>query len=119
MRIASLLAFVALASGTLASQEPVLIPAPFLAPKYVAPPDAPSSIVIAGKDEPGERFIVTGRMLAEGTPVAGASIYVFHADADGRYTRNGRNNDQNARQHGAMRSDANGRYRFETIRPKG
>ena len=118
MRIASLLAFVALASGTLASQEPVLIPAPFLAPKYVAPPDAPSSIVIAGKDEPGERFIVTGRVLDEGTPVAGTSIYVFHANADGRYTRDGRNNDQNARLHGAMRSDANGRYRFETIRPK-
>ena len=97
----------------------MLIPAPYLAPKYVAPPDAPSSIVMAGKDEPGERFIVTGRVLDGSTPVAGASIYVLHADADGLYTRDGSNSDQNARLHGAMRSDANGRDRFETIRPKG
>jgi hypothetical protein len=47
------------------------------------------------------------------------SIYVFHADANGLYARDGINNDEDARLHGAMRSDAEGRYRFETIRPKG
>ena len=35
----------------------------FLAPRYLAPEDAPSKIVIAGRDEPGERLIVTGRTL--------------------------------------------------------
>lgn len=119
MRAASLLTFVVLASGALSSQAPELIPAPYLSPKYVAPPDAPSSTVVAGKDEPGERFIVTGQVMDGTTPLAGVSIYVFHADAAGLYTTDGSNSDQNARLHGAMRSDGNGRYRFETIRPRG
>src|SRR5687768_10518117 len=119
MRVASLLAFVVLASAALSSQGPELIPAPYLSPKYVAPANAPSSIVVAGKDERGERFIVTGQVMDGTRPLAGVSIYVFQADADGLYTRDGSNSDQNARLHGAMRSDANGRYRFETIRPKG
>lgn len=37
---------------------------------------------MAGKDEPGERFIVTGRVVDGTTPLAGVSIYVFHADAN-------------------------------------
>lgn len=117
MRRALPLALAVLISAAPSSQE--LIPAPYLSPRYVAPPDAPWSIVVTGKDEPGERFIVTGRVLHGDTPLAGVSIYVFQADADGLYTRDGTNSDQNARLHGAMRSDAKGRYRFETIRPKG
>ena len=119
MRVASLLTLVLLVSAVPSSQEPELIPAPYLSPKYVAPRNAPSNIVIAAKDEPGERFIVTGQVLDGKTFLPGVSIYVFQADADGLYTRDGTNSDQNARLHGAMRSDANGRYRFETIRPKG
>ena len=53
----------------------------------------------------------------EAKPLAGVSIYVFHTDAKGLYTIDGSNSDENARLHGAMRSDANGRYRYETIRP--
>ena len=53
-----------------------LIPPTYLAPRFEAPPDAPSSIVIAAKDEPGERLIVTGRVLDGTRPVAGVSIYV-------------------------------------------
>jgi protocatechuate 3,4-dioxygenase beta subunit len=90
-----------------------------LAPKYVAPVDAPSAIVIAGTNERGDRFVVTGQALDNGRPVAGVSIYAFHADADGLYTRDGRNSDQNARLFGMLRTDANGRYRYETIRPSG
>jgi protocatechuate 3,4-dioxygenase beta subunit len=108
--------FLALASASVAAD---LIPPEYVAEKYVAPADAPSSIVVAGRDEPGERFVVTGRVLDGRKPLAGISIYVFHTDADGRYARSGVNNDDNARLHGAMRSDAKGRYRFETIRPKG
>jgi protocatechuate 3,4-dioxygenase beta subunit len=62
---------------------------------------------------------VTGRALDNGRPVAGVSIYVFHADADGLYSRDGRNSDENARLFGALRTDAEGRYRYETIRPSG
>jgi protocatechuate 3,4-dioxygenase beta subunit len=101
------------------SQAQEFIPAAYLSPKYVAPQDAPSSIVIAGKEEPGERMIVTGQATDGGKPVGGVSIYAFHADADGLYTKDGRNSDENARLHGSLRTDVNGRYRYETIRPRG
>ena len=118
MRVAVSIAFLVLAS-TAWPQDPELIPEPYLAPKYVAPPDAPSNTVIAGRDEPGERLVVTGRALDRGRPVPGVSIYVFHADADGLYTRDGRNNDEDARLFATLRTDAEGRYRYETIRPRG
>jgi hypothetical protein len=71
-------------------QDLELIPKPFLAPKYVAPPDAPSNAVIAGPAERGDRLIVTGRALESGTANCSVSIYAFHADADGFYSRDGR-----------------------------
>ena len=101
------------------AQEPELIPAPYLASQYVALADAPSSIIVAGKDEPGERLIVTGQAL-DGTPlVAGVSVYVFHTDADGFYARGMKNfeGELNPRLHGAMRTDTNGRYQYQTILP--
>ena len=111
-----LLAFAATAS----SQEPELIPAPYLAPQYVAPLNAPSSIVVAPKSEPGERLVVTGRTLDGIEPVAGVSVYVFHTSVDGLYGGQGvdpRTAELNPRLNGAMRTDADGRYRYETIRP--
>ena len=120
MRATAGIAFCLWASAAAFSQTQtsVLIPAPYLAPKYVAPVDAPSVIIMAA-DEPGDRFIVTGQALDTGRPVAGVSIYVFHADAEGFYTRDGHNSDENARLFGTLRTDANGRYRYETIRPSG
>jgi protocatechuate 3,4-dioxygenase beta subunit len=118
MRVTLLLTVVVLVAVA-ASQAQEWIPPAYLSPKYVAPQDAPSSIVVAGKDEAGERMIVTGQATAGGKPVAGVSVYAFHADAAGLYTRDGRNSDENARLHGALRTDANGRYRYETIRPSG
>jgi hydroxyquinol 1,2-dioxygenase len=101
------------------SQTTVLIPTAFLAPKYVAPVGAPSSGMLAGLSEPGDRFVVTGRALDRGTPVANTSIYAFHADAEGFYSRDGRNSDQDARLFGVFRTDGEGRYRYDTIRPRG
>jgi protocatechuate 3,4-dioxygenase beta subunit len=96
------------------------IPPPYLAPKYVAPPNAPSNVVVVGREEPGERMVITGRVTdaASGGPISGASIYVFHTDLNGRYIPGtGRDSDENARLHGALRTDREGRYQFETIRP--
>ena len=92
----------------------------FLDSKYTSPSNAPSSVVIAGNDEPGERLIVTGRALDGKKPVAGVSLYVFHTDARGRYsndTDDNRVGEYNPRLHGALRTDAQGRYQYETIRP--
>lgn len=116
MRIATFLAFIFLAAAA-GGQE--LVPAVYLAPKYLAPPDAPSSTVISGPDEPGERLVVTGRVIDGTKLISGASIYVFHTDAKGRYApdRSGPDVELDPRLHGALRTDAQGQYRYETIRP--
>ncbi|MEE8137802.1 MAG: hypothetical protein V3T81_02860 [Thermoanaerobaculia bacterium] len=73
---------------------------------------------IAGADEPGERVVVEGRVLdGDGmTPLAGITVFVFHTDARGHYSGEGMD-ESNARLCGLVRTDAMGRYRFETIRP--
>ena len=114
----ALLTVVVLASAW-AAQAQDWTPPVFMSPKFVAPRDAPSDIVVAGKEEPGARMIVTGQVTTGGRSLKGVSIYVFHADVEGLYTKDGRNSDENARLHGALRTDANGHYRYETIRPRG
>src|SRR5688572_2151159 len=118
MRTGFLLTLVVLASGA-ASHVLAQIPAAYLSPRYVAPQNAPSTVVVVDKDEPGERLIVTGQVTDGATPLAKVSVFVFHTDANGLYTTDGRNSDQDSRLRAAMWTDANGRYRYETVRPKG
>lgn len=96
------------------------VPPVYQSAKYIAPKGVPSRINIA-PGEPGERLIVEGRVMEWPRGVAGASLYIFHADREGRYTRDreGPNTDENARLHGALRTDAQGGFRYETIRPAG
>ena len=84
----------------------------------IADKDAPSKITIAAKDEPGERLIVTGQLFGPDgkTPLAGASVYVYHTDAKGLYTPD-TNDNRNPRLRGYMRTDAQGRYEYSTIKP--
>lgn len=87
------------------------------APK-VAETTAPSRTTITSKEEPGEKLVVSGIVLAPDgkTPVKGASVYVYHTDAKGVYTP--RNNDnRNPRLRGYMRTDAAGKYEYTTIKP--
>jgi protocatechuate 3,4-dioxygenase beta subunit len=118
MRIATFLAFVLLPAAA-GAQVPSLLPRVYLEPKYAAAPNAPSSIVVAGPEEPGERLVVTGRVIDGTKLIAGASVYVFHTDAKGRYAigRSGPDAEIDPRLNGALRSDAQGQYRYETIRP--
>ena len=76
------------------------------------------SITIAGPDEPGRRMVVEGRVLASDgeTPVAAATVFVFHTDDEGYYSPGGMD-ESNARLCGLMLTDKAGRYRFETIKP--
>lgn len=84
----------------------------------VADKNAPSAITVAGAEEPGERLTVAGRVFgADGeTPVAGASVYVYHTDVKGYYSP-GTNDNRNPRLRGYLRTDAQGRYEFKTIKP--
>ena len=118
-RLAFLLATLVALSGSILAQTTGFTLKEFLAPQYLAPDDAPSRVVIAGRDERGERLIVTGRTLDGKKPVAGVSLYVFHTDAEGRYAIgvDNRAGEYNPRLHGTLRTDAQGRYQFETTRP--
>ncbi len=76
------------------------------------------SIVVAGQDEPGQQMVVSGTVYAADgtTPVAGATVFVFHTDARGYYSEGGMD-ESDARLCGLMLTDARGRYRFETVKP--
>lgn len=91
----------------------------YLAPEFTAAVDAPSSVVVADSKEPGPRLIVMGRTLLGDTPVAGVSLYVFQTDINGQYAPglDNREAELNPRLHGTLRTDAQGRYRFESVRP--
>ncbi|HSO73760.1 MAG TPA: protocatechuate 3,4-dioxygenase [Blastocatellia bacterium] len=84
----------------------------------IAEKGAPSRITIAAKEEPGERLIVAGRVFSTDgvTGMAAASVYVYHTDVKGYYTP-GANDNRNPRLRGYMRTDAQGRYEFSTIKP--
>jgi protocatechuate 3,4-dioxygenase beta subunit len=65
---------------------------------------------------------LTGRLLdINGKPLAAVRIEIWQCDANGRYhhPRDSRNQpmDGNFQGHGRVLSDAQGRYRFRTIRP--
>lgn len=75
-------------------------------------------MTIAARQEPGERLIVTGRVFGPDgvTALAGASVYVYHTDVKGYYSP-GTNDNRNPRLRGYLRTDAQGRYEFSTIKP--
>jgi protocatechuate 3,4-dioxygenase beta subunit len=81
--------------------------------------NAPSKTTITTKEEPGERLVVSGVVYgADGkTPLAGASLYVYQTDATGRYTPGATDDNRNPRLRGYMRTDAQGRYEYSTIKP--
>jgi protocatechuate 3,4-dioxygenase beta subunit len=85
----------------------------------VAEKNAPSKTIITNKEEPGERLVVAGIIFgADGkTPLANASVYVYHTDANGHYTPGPKDDNRNPRLRGYMRTDAQGRYEYTTIKP--
>lgn len=85
----------------------------------MAEKNAPSKITITSPEEPGERLLVSGVVYgADGkTPLANASVYVYHTDAKGLYTPDVKNDNRNPRLRGYLRTDATGRYEYRTIKP--
>lgn len=86
-------------------------------------PRLPSHIVIAGANEPGQRLIVSGRVVgADGKPRGGVIIEAHHTDNNGIYLADGAhgpNPDVAARLWGRLATAPNGTYQIDTIRPGG
>jgi protocatechuate 3,4-dioxygenase beta subunit len=84
-------------------------------PQTEGPFFTPRSPLRASLIEPGTkagRFVVSGRVLSpQCQPVANALVDLWHADEDGDYDNRG------YRYRGHQFTDAEGRYRFETIVP--
>lgn len=80
---------------------------------------------LAPPDEPGQPLVIDGIVRdARGTPVAGVVVYAYHTDDGGVYPPAREfPRGSAAWRHGRLRAwaltDAEGRYRFETIRPAG
>ncbi|MBK8583206.1 MAG: hypothetical protein IPL86_15740 [Flavobacteriales bacterium] len=87
-----------------------------------APAGLSETVAIAEEREPGPRIQLTGRIVdaANGAPLPGVLLYVFHTDATGHYTKRG--DEQGVQRwqghlHGWLRTGADGRYAVRTIRP--
>lgn len=88
------------------------------------PADIPSSARIAPVGEPGEPMRIEGQVVHEdGSPAPGTIVYAYHTNAGGIYprdeSRRGRPGYRHGKLRGWARADAEGRYRFDTIRPGG
>jgi len=81
------------------------------APLLAAPGELPRR-----EDERGEVFVMTGQVRsADGTPLAGAVLDVWHADADGLYS--GFSDLPAGILRGKLTTDADGHYELRTIAP--
>ena len=70
---------------------------------------------LAAQGEPGEPFEMSGTVLdAKGAPLAGAKLFVYHADAAGQYARG---SGQTLRLAATLRTDERGRYRIRSVFP--
>lgn len=80
------------------------------------------AVVLAPKNEPGERLVLEGTVFRPDghTPAGGIVLYVHQTDASGRYSR-GSGASAWSRRHGLLRgwlmTGPDGRYRIDTVRP--
>src|SRR5262245_52152153 len=79
---------------------------------------AGSKITVAPESEPGSRMVVSGQVFKPDgvTPAAGVIMYLYHTDAHGIYNEK-RTFQVAPRLQGWLRTDAQGRYEYRTIRP--
>lgn len=85
---------------------------------HEAPAGAPATGRVVPDGEPGQPLSVSGVVVAaDGTPVGGASLYVFQTDHEGYYGVKPASDNRNPRLKLFLRSDARGAWAFTTIKP--
>jgi len=77
-----------------------------------------STARIAAAGEPGTALVIHGQLFAADgrTPAPGAIVFAYHTDREGHYNRPG-TPAHSWRLRGWARTDADGRFEFQTIRP--
>jgi protocatechuate 3,4-dioxygenase beta subunit len=97
------------------------VPGPLVPRGFVR--DKDNDLTVKGASAPlGEKMILVGRLLdADGRPIRDALVEIWQANASGRYHHVGDNHDAplDPNFHGIGRTftDAEGRYRFVTVKP--
>jgi len=81
----------------------------------------PSSLTSTGRiapaSEPGSPLVVRGQLLnVDGSPAAGAVVFAYQTDRGGLYDKR-ENGPHSWRLRGWVKTGADGRFTFETIRP--
>ena len=109
-----------LVAPTAYAQQCRVTPRDALGPFYKSNAPAQAELCASGSGG-GEKLTVTGRVLGapDCTPLAGALVEVWQADAHGDYTQvtAGRQDDPNFLLRASVRTDAEGRYSFRTLLP--
>jgi protocatechuate 3,4-dioxygenase beta subunit len=115
-----------LACGGAAAEEPIVgLPCEGCEAVFQGMPDALAAEArIAPEGEPGEPLVIDGVVRrADGAPASGVVVYAYQTDASGIYPRSTEPVGAAGRRHGRLRgwakSDAEGRFRFLTVRPAG
>jgi len=81
------------------------------------PANLSSTARIAPTSEPGDPLVVRGQLLnVDGSPAANAVVFAYHTDRGGLYDKR-ENGPHSWRLRGWVRTDKDGRFTFETIRP--
>lgn len=124
--LACLLGFAAPGAIQVTGEEPIVGgPCEGCEAVFVAIPDELSAQArIAPAGEPGEPLRIVGQVVhRDGTPASGTIVYAYHTDDRGIYPPDPALRGTPAYRHGSLRSwvrtGADGRYGFDTIRPAG
>ena len=108
-----------LASPFAAAQQCRVTPRDALGPFYKSGAPAQAELCASGSGGT-QKLTLTGRVLSalECTPLAGALVEVWQADARGDYTQVGaKQDDPGCLLRASLRCDAEGRYAFRTVMP--
>jgi len=122
------LAGLGLLPGLVRAQDPVRptwmeIIGPFYPVEKPADQDADLTLIVGSTERAqGDILYLSGRVMARnGTPVAGAVVEVWQANAAGRYAHTGDKNpaplDPNFQGYARVTTDSEGRYAIKTIKP--
>ena len=89
-----------------------------VAPAVLASQQESWKVNLTSSQEPGDPLVVSGTIYGQDgkSPLEGMRIYVYQTDAQGYYNRSD-NSGRNPRIKGWMRTGADGRYEFRTIKP--